>query len=143
MRKVADMPAQLAIFDPSIEYAIEARRSGAWWALTCPALPGIHSQVRRLEQAKAMIRDAVALGFDIPAESIRLGEPVPVVNPEVDELLRSTKSRRAELASLRVEVDVLSRRLAYELAENGIPVRDIASALNVSFQHAAKLAKSA
>ena len=50
---------------------------------------------------------------------------------------------RAELAGLRTVVDILSRRLAHEMADEGIPVRDIASVLDVSFQHAAKLAKGA
>ena len=128
-------------FDPTHEYAIEARRSAGWWALTVPELPGVHSQVRRLEQAPAMVTDAIALAFD-PA-CVKLAGPIPVVNPELDELLQSTRERRQQLARLRVDVDLLSRKLAHDMASQGIPVRDIATALDISFQHAAKLAKQA
>jgi predicted RNase H-like HicB family nuclease len=130
-------------FDRTHTYTIEARRSGSWWALTVPELPGVHSQVRRLEQAEAMITDAIALAFDVDPAGVRVNGPIPVVNPELDELLRSTRERRQQLARLRVDVDALSRKLAHEMASHGIPVRDIATALDVSFQHAAKLAKQA
>ena len=130
-------------FDPRHEYTVEARRSGGWWALTVPELPGVHSQVRRLEQAEAMIKDAIALAFDVELDVVCVCDPVPVVNAELDELLRSTLERRRQLARLRVDVDALTRKLAYEFAGEGIPVRDIATTLDMSFQHAAKLAKQA
>lgn len=90
-----------------------------------------------------MIRDAVALAFDVSPDEINLSGPVAIVNPDVDELLKSTRASREQLAKLRVTVDTLSRQLAHELAAEGIPVRDIAQTLGVSFQHAAKLAKRA
>ena len=130
-------------FDPNHEYTIEARRSGSWWALTVHELPGVHSQVRRLEQAAAMVTDAIALAFDVDPATVRVYGPIPIVNPELDELLQSTRERRQQLAQLRVDVDAESRKLAHDMANQGIPVRDIATALDVSFQHAAKLAKQA
>jgi predicted RNase H-like HicB family nuclease len=135
------MARRAVTFDPTSEYTIEARRSGGWWALTVPGLPGVHSQARRLEQAEAMITDAIALAFDVDPAAVKLYGPIPVVNPELDELLQSTQERRRQLAQLRVDVDALSRKLAHDMASQGIPVRDIATALDVSFQHAAKLAK--
>lgn len=130
-------------FDPIHEYTIEARRSSGWWALSVPELPGVHSQVRRLEQAEAMITDAIALAFDVDPADVKVYGPIPIVNPELDELLQSTRERRQQLALLRVDVDALSRKLAHDMASAGIPVRDIATALDISFQHAAKLAKQA
>jgi predicted RNase H-like HicB family nuclease len=130
-------------FDPTHTYSIEARRSGGWWALTVAELPGVHSQVRRLEQAEAMIVDAIALAFEVDPADVKVYGPIPIVSPELDELLQSTRQRRQELARLRVDVDALSRKLAHDMASQGIPVRDIATALDISFQHAAKLAKRA
>lgn len=137
------MPRRAPTFAPDRRYTVEARRSGGWWALSIPDLPGVHSQVRRLEQADKMIRDAVALAFDVSPDEINLSGPVAIVNPDVDELLKTTRASREQLAKLRVTVDTLSRQLAHELAAEGIPVRDIAQTLGVSFQHAAKLAKRA
>ena len=137
------MTKRAPTFDPSHEYTAEAHRFAGWWALSVPELPGVHSQVRRLEQGEMMIRDAISLAFDVPVSDVKVFGPIPVVNPEVDELIRTTRKQRAELAELRTVVDLLSRRLAHEMADKGIPVRDIASVLDVSFQHAAKLAKGA
>lgn len=137
------MPRKASAFDSHREYTVEARRSGGWWALSIPALPGVHSQVRRLEQADGMIRDAIALAFDVSPGVINVYGPIPIVNPEVDKLLKTTRASREQLAELRVRVDTLSRKLAHDMADEGIPVRDIAQALDVSFQHAAKLAKQA
>ncbi len=102
-----------------------------------------HSQVRRLEQAEDMISDAIGLAFDVAPDVIRVDGPIPIVNPHLDELLQDTKASRVQLAELRTKVDILTRRVAHELADEGIPVRDIAKALDVSFQYAAKLAKQA
>ena len=84
-----------------------------------------------------MVTDAIALAFDADPEVVRVCGPIPIVNPELDELLQSTRERRQQLARLRVDVDALSRKLAHDMASQGIPVRDIATALDVSFQHAA------
>lgn len=130
-------------FDPSHEYAVEARRSGGWWALRVPEVPGVHSQVRRLDQASGMARDALALAFDVEPEDVRVAPAVPVLSPELDELLRATLRQRDQLAGLRASVDAQTRQLAQEWATAGIPVRDIAVALDVSFQYAAKLARRA
>ena len=136
------MSREKTAFDRKGNFIFEARRSGGWWALSVPELPGIHSQVRRLDQAEAMIKDAIGLAFDVSPSEIRVQGPVLVVNPELDELLRMTRTQREYLAELRVEVDALSRSVAHEMADEGIPVRDIAMALDVSFQHAAKLASA-
>jgi predicted RNase H-like HicB family nuclease len=137
------MARRAPTFDPNHEYTIEARRSDGWWALTVPELSGVHSQVRRLEHAQAMIIDAIALAFDVDPGVVKVRGAIPIVNPMLDQLLESTRAHRRELAELRVEVDVLSRKLASEMANEGIPVRDIATALGISFQHAAKLAREA
>ena len=137
------MTAIAQTFDPNREYTVEARRSGSWWALSVPELPGVHSQVRRLEQAEPMIRDAISLAFDVACDDIKISGPIPIVSPHVDDLLRSTRANRQHLAELKQTVDSQSRQLAHDMAGEGIPVRDIANVLNVSFQHAAKLAKQA
>jgi len=143
MRKETEMPRRAPTFDPKHQYTVEARRSGGWWALSVPELAGVHSQVRRLEQAEGMIRDAIGLAFDVAPDVIQVYGPIPIVNPELDELLQNTKASREQLADLRTKVDTLTRLVAHEMADEGIPVRDIAKALDVSFQYAAKLAKQA
>ncbi|MFF6997936.1 type II toxin-antitoxin system HicB family antitoxin [Streptomyces sp. NPDC008313] len=45
-------------------YRVVARRTGEWWALEVPDLPGVFSQVKRLEQAEGAVREAIALMLD-------------------------------------------------------------------------------
>jgi predicted RNase H-like HicB family nuclease len=59
-------------------YTARARRVGDWWAIDVVEFPGIFTQVRRLEQAEAMARDAIATMLDIPTAQIN----VEVVAPE-------------------------------------------------------------
>ena len=50
-------------------YAVLAERSGRWWAISVPELPGVFSQARRRDQIEAMARDAIALYLDVPLDS--------------------------------------------------------------------------
>ncbi|MGP3734330.1 type II toxin-antitoxin system HicB family antitoxin [Streptomyces sp. GDS52] len=54
-------------------YRVVARRIGEWWALEVPDLPGVFSQVKRLEQADAAVREAIAvmLGSEPDGFSVR------------------------------------------------------------------------
>jgi hypothetical protein len=53
------------------------RRSGRWWAISVPELKGVHTQARRLDQAEAMAREAIALMLDADPAAIRVaGIPV-------------------------------------------------------------------
>ena len=38
-----------------------AVQSGDWWAIEVPEIPGLFTQVRRLDEAPRMVRDAAAL----------------------------------------------------------------------------------
>lgn len=42
----------------------ECRRSGGWWAVDSPDVPGLHTQARRLADVPGMVRDA-ALMLDV------------------------------------------------------------------------------
>ena len=38
-----------------------AVRSGNWWAIEVPEIPGLFTQARRLDQAASMVQDAATL----------------------------------------------------------------------------------
>lgn len=50
-------------------YRCVAVRSGEWWALETPEVDGIYSQARTVEEIEPMIRDALALWFEVPEDS--------------------------------------------------------------------------
>ena len=56
--------------DDAHVYRVRAVRSGGWWAITVPELPGVFSQARRFDQVEAMAREAIALMLDIDTNEI-------------------------------------------------------------------------
>jgi predicted RNase H-like HicB family nuclease len=58
-------------------YTVTAERSGQWWALQCVEVPGAVSQVRRLDQAEDMMREAIAWVAGVPEDSIEIDVEAP------------------------------------------------------------------
>lgn len=56
--------------------AAEVARSGEWWGIQVPEMPGVFTQARRLEQVPDMVRDAVALMADVDEDSVEVTEVV-------------------------------------------------------------------
>lgn len=124
---------------PAHRYVVEAERSGRWWALRVPELPGVFSQVRRLEQADAMVRDAIAAFLDIATGAIEVSVVVHLpdpLGPQVDEVLEL----RATLAADERRYAELSRKVATGLVtEGGLTVRDAGRVLGITHQRVAQL----
>lgn len=53
----------------------KATRSGDWWAVEVPEVPGLFTQAKRLEQVPAMVRDAVSLLTDFDADEVEVELP--------------------------------------------------------------------
>lgn len=51
-------------------YTVRAIRSGDWWALDVPDLPGVFSQARTLEGAPAAAREAIAVALEVDPDSV-------------------------------------------------------------------------
>ncbi|MER0481122.1 type II toxin-antitoxin system HicB family antitoxin [Streptomyces sp. Edi2] len=54
-------------------YRVTARRAGEWWALEVPDLPGVFSQVTRLDKAEEAAREAIAAMLGVAIEDIEVG----------------------------------------------------------------------
>ncbi len=51
--------------------------NGGWYSVTCPSLPGCHSQGKGIDRAMANIREAIELTLEDMAEH---DEPLPTGN---------------------------------------------------------------
>ena len=49
-----------------MELTAHCQRHEGWWIVTVPSVRGLHTQVRRLDQVEAMVKDAASLLFDRP-----------------------------------------------------------------------------
>ncbi len=115
-------------------------RSGGWWAVEVPEVPGLLTQAKRLDQVADMVADAVALMEDVDADSVevhihaRLNEKV---RHDVDEAKRLRREARDAEAAASAQM----RRAVADVIDEGLTVRDAAALLEISPQRVSQLAR--
>ncbi|WP_237220688.1 hypothetical protein [Rothia nasimurium] len=121
----------------SKNYTVKATKNGNYWHLDIDGLPQ-GTQVRRLSEAQDAVADLVGIFTDVPAHDvtvdvrIQLPENVASIRKEADELFEQARTSNA-LAAER------SRQAAKLLKEQGMTLKEIGQALDVSYQRAAQL----
>jgi hypothetical protein len=126
-------------------FTATARRSQGWWAIevTGDDLPyPAYTQVRRLDQAETVVRDLLALHFDIDASETGDVELMPVLDPPLAEQVSKTRQARDMAERLRVDAVYLTRETAQRLSAQGMPQRDISILLGISHQAVSQLLAS-
>jgi hypothetical protein len=124
-----------------VRVTVRAARSGQWWALRVPELPGLFTQVRRLDQAPAMVADAVATleGLDVAEIEIDLEVELP---DEVQSDLDHARDARRRAAVLDQEASLGFIDVARRLVDSGMTLREVGTVLGVSSQRAGQLVGS-
>ena len=121
-------------------YTVRARRIGGWWALDVDGSPGVHTQVRRIDQAEEMAREAIAGVLDISPGSFEV-----VVAPEMPDPVRTIVEQatmaRSQAAQAQDTAAQLTRDAARRLVQEGLTVRDAGALLGVSHQRIAQLVR--
>jgi predicted RNase H-like HicB family nuclease len=121
-------------------YTVRARRVGGWWALDVEGVPGAHTQVRRIDQAEEMAREAIAGVLDRAPGSFEI-----LVAPEVPAAVRNMVDRaakaRSDAAQAQDAAAQLTRDAAQRLVDEGLTVRDAGVLLGVSHQRIAQLVR--
>lgn len=114
-----------------------ATRTGDWWAVEVPAIPGLFTQAKRLDQIPALIEDAAGmLGVDVAAADVRVEAMLSAEDRALVELAHATRSaaRNAE-----AEASAASRAVVARLRGEGLTVRDVATVIGVSPQRVSAL----
>ena len=120
-------------------YRVRAIRSGNWWAITVPALPGVFSQARRLDQVEAMAREAIAMMLGVTTDQV--GRIKPEIEPPglaasvietMHDALAAARAANEEAAASRREAARLLRRA-------GLPMRDVGHLLGISHQRVSQI----
>lgn len=123
----------------TIDVTAIAERSGDWWAIEVPEMPGLFTQVRRLDQVDAMVRDAAtAMGRNVGAIAVspRLSAHDQAM---IDELL-ATRQRALRLQDA---ASIMTRNAIAALRGEGLTVRDVASIIGISPQRVSALLATA
>lgn len=112
-----------------------ATRSDGWWAVEVSEIPGLFTQVRRLDQVEAMVKDAAAtLGKKV--DSVRV-EP-QFSAEEIAELERLESVRRKANAA-QAEASNITRQTVSMLRNRGLTVRDVAHMVGLTPQRVSML----
>ncbi|NKR28885.1 HicB family toxin-antitoxin system [Rhodococcus hoagii] len=108
-----------------------------------PAIDGL-TQARRLAEAGDMARELIALETGEALEAVEVDVHVRLAEGEEDLAGRaaSIKAARAEAEAAEARAVAESARLARELAEKNVPVRDIGTLLDLSYQRVSQLVNS-
>ncbi len=126
-------------------FKVSARRSEGWWALEVTG-DGLdypaYTQARRLDQADAMVRDLLALHFDICSEEVGEVEIVPILNTTLATEVNRTRHAREQAEKMRADATAQTRLTAHHLKEQGLSQRDISTLLGLSHQAVSQLLAS-
>lgn len=122
-------------------YTANARRTGNWWAIDVDGLEGVYSQARRLDQAEAMARDAIALFLDVPADSFAVAVQ-PHLEKDVNELVVKAVVAKGRAAAAQAEASNVQRKAVGVLLGKGLTTRDVGGILHLSHQRVAQLVDS-
>jgi predicted RNase H-like HicB family nuclease len=121
------------------EYTATAQRvENGWWMVQCDQHPGALSQVRRLDQAPAEHREAIAFVTGEPVEQVQV-TVTPRLDAGVEEELAQVRQLADTAAQTANRAAGQRAALARRLHNDGLTVRDIGQILGVSYQRASQL----
>lgn len=123
------------------EFKIEIARDGRWWMVHIPEIDGL-TQARRLHEAETMAREYIALDQNIPYDEIKVVTTSIHVTGSDRELLDEAthiKALKAEARQAEARANAAAAELCRTLVRSGVPVRDIASLLDISPQRVSQI----
>jgi predicted RNase H-like HicB family nuclease len=120
-----------------------AERDGRWWFVRVPDERGLYTQVRRLDQAEAMIREVIGLMLEVPEDSFDVA-----VEPQIQSLgdlgTAITDALMARQAAEEAQ-DASSTAMHHavrELRDSGYTARDAGMLLGVSNQRISQIERN-
>lgn len=115
-------------------YRVTASREPSWWALVADVGDReVASQSRRLDQAEAMIREAIALVLDVDEHSFEVDIRPTVPETDLIEVADELRRARESLEERVREVTDSTADIVSSLrAETDLTVRDIAGLVGVT-----------
>lgn len=115
-----------------------ARRSGEWWAIEVPEIPGLFTQTRRLDQIDDMVRDAAnLLGYEIGQVTVQAK-----LSEQDENMLRELFAARNEADKAQEKASRLTRGTIGTLRKQGMTVRDVADVIGLTPQRVSALART-
>lgn len=115
-----------------------AERSGNWWAVEVPEIPGLFTQARRLDQVDGMVRDAARmLGREVGMVAVD-----PKLSEEDERMIDELLAARREATEARAKASRLTAGAVDALRGQGMTVRDVADIIGITPQRVSALANA-
>lgn len=124
-----------------MKYEVRVTREDGWWMVHIPGIDGL-TQARRLADAAAEARSYIVVDQDVAPSTV----DVELISVKVDGHeyaadITAVEDARAKARQSEENAALKARTLAAQLAAANVPVRDIGTALGVSYQRAHQLAR--
>lgn len=103
------------------------------WNVWVEGAPGVHTFGTRLAQARANVRDALALWLDVDASSLEIDDDIRLPR-DVRKHVYELESAREQFDEARNRVTIATAQAARALVDAGLSMRDIAHVLDLSHQ---------
>ncbi len=120
-------------------YRVDVVRSGAWWAITVPALDGVFSQAKRLDQVEDSAREAISLMLDVDEGDVGALDVVVTPPAGIADLLEALEVSTAAANEAVRRATHTRREVAELLRAEGLPLRDVGALIGVSHQRVSQL----
>lgn len=131
--------------DTTTTYALTVSRDDQWWMIRIPALDGVNGNIEGLTQARRLAdvpreaTDYICTVADVAPSTVVLDTQIKVGDVDLTARSESVEAARTAAAEATARLSELSTELAHDLAHEGVPLRDIGTALGVSYQRAHQL----
>lgn len=122
-------------------YDVTVTRDGRFWMVAVDALDAL-TQTRRLAEVEQMARELIALETRTSVDAVRVAVRVQLANTDLTARAQEVKTARAEAEASEARALSVARNLARDLTAADVPVRDIATLLDVSHQRVSQLVNS-
>jgi len=126
---------------PQHSYKVDVTRSGQWWAIEVPELPGVFSQVRRLDQVDETIKEAIAMMTDVDETDVTIVVQVES-GTDIQALLATLQQSSSAAEAARKQEAADRRHVIDQLRSKGLPNRDVATLIGLSHQRVAQILKA-
>ena len=112
-----------------------ARRCDGWWAIEVSEIPGLFTQVRRLDQVAAMVKDAAAT-LNVKVNGVKV---TPKLSEQDELMLQRMLDAKSAAIKTQEEASMLMRETVRLLRNQGLTVRDVAELTGVTSQRISSL----
>lgn len=115
------------------------QRSGDWWAVDVPEVPGVFTQAKRLDQVPAQVADAVATMLEIPVDSVDVDLAPALPDEAAAAVAEAIEKSRAATVAAEEASRAMRNAVAHLRTAEHLTVRDTAKVLGVSHQRVSQL----